>query len=518
MSLLHGLNAHMLNIKPVAKTAILMVILTFGSKILGFIREMALAFFFGTSYVVDAYVVAYNIPNIIFAGLFVAIGTAYLPVYSRIFEVNGAKAGNVFTSQIINMLLVLSIVCTIIGITISDKIVSIFAPGFSSETAKLTSFFLRITFSFTLLTSLMSLFDNYLHYKNVFLPQILADYAQNISVIIAIVIGAKYGSRLIIFGLLSGYAIKCVVHYLVAIRKDFRYAINRRGTFNTLTAIIPLAIPVFLGTTIQEINVFVDRFMASGLAEGSVSALNYANQVNMLVITVSVTIITTLVYPKLAQANSTRNIERFGNILQKGFNLILIIAIPCSLGAIVYGKEIITLIYKRGAFDLNATLMTSRAYVFFSIGLTFLALNDYVTRAYYALHNMRSPMYFAAISITINITLNFIFVGPLKHAGLALSSSIAAFCNCILLVVSFSRKYREYRLVESTRKLLVVILCAATSIGISYFIFLLLIAGSRITSSWSFFMILPIAAFLYWLLLKVFKINEIMYMFQETKT
>jgi len=507
-----------LNIKPVAKTAMLMVILTFGSKILGFIREMALAAFFGASYVVDAYVVAYNIPNIIFAGLFVAIGTAYLPVYSRIFEDKGREAGNVFTSQIINMLLVLSVACTIIGILLSDRIVSIFVPGFSAETAKLTSFFLKVTFSFTLFTSLMSLFDNYLHYKNVFLPQILADYAQNISVIIAIIIGAAYGNRLIILGLLVGYSIKCVIHYIVANKKDFRYARSGRGTVETLVVIIPLAVPVFLGTTIQEINVFVDRYMASRLPEGSVSALNYANQVNMLIMTLSAAILTTLIYPKLAHANSTRNKERFGSILQRGFSLMLIITIPCSLGAIVFGEEIIRLIYERGAFDLNATGMTSRAYVFFSIGLVFLALNDYITRAYYSLHDMRSPMYFAAIGIVINIALNFILIGPLKHAGLALSSSIAAFCNTILLVVTFSRKYREYRLVESTGRLLAVFLCAAVSICVSYGVFCTLRDVMGIPSTWSFLAILPVALLLYWLFLKVFKIDEIKHMFKEAKT
>jgi putative peptidoglycan lipid II flippase len=319
-------------------------------------------------------------------------------------------------------------------------------------------------------TSFFGLLDNYLHYKKVFLPQIIVDYLQNIAVIIVIIFSSRYGFNLLFFGLLAGYILRCIVYYFLARRKCFSYESGSRGTIETLKIIVPVAIPVFLGTTIQEINFFVDRLIASSLPEGRVSALNYANQVNMLVMTISSTIITTLLYPRMASANSTGDIERFKRILKTGFNAIMIVTLPCSLGAVVFNKEIITLIYERGAFDVSASTLTRIAYVFFSLGLVFLSLNDFITRAYYSLHEMTVPMYFAAIGIGLNIALNIILVKFLQHGGLALSTSIAAFCNTILLYLGFTKRHKGYVLLESWGKAGVVLLSSILAIGSAYLV------------------------------------------------
>lgn len=453
------------------KTAMLMLILTLGSKILGFIREMALAAFFGTSYIVDSYVMAYSIPNILFAAIFVAIGTAYMPLLAKKTETVGFDEGNIFTSQIIRIITVCAIITTVIGILFSEQLVSIMARGFEEKRIELTSFYLKITLLYMLFTALMSIFENYLQYKKVFLPQIIIDYVQNIAVIVAIVVSAYFDHHILAFGLLVGYALRCLILYRAARRKGFKYNSQNEGMKNTISAIIPLAIPVFFGTVTQQLNVFVDRTCASTLKEGSIAALNYANQIDTIVLTLTITILTTLIYPRLAEASALGNYENLRKLLQRGIRVTLIVALPIALGIIVYNQEIVQIIYQRGAFDNSASSMTAIALVFYSMGLLFLGLNELITRAYYALHEMKTPMVFAVISMLINVILNLILVNVMQHAGLAFATSISAMTNTVLLILGFKKKFPRISLIDSRSDVIKIIFGSIISIMSSFFFY-----------------------------------------------
>src|SRR5665648_239475 len=208
--------------RTAAQTAVLMAILTLISKVFGFVREMVMANFFGTTYITDAYVMAFAIPMIIFGGVFGSIATAYMPLFSRITENDGEKAGSKFTSEVINLLLVVSIIAAIVGIAFSDQIVSIFASGFSGETARLTSFFVKVTFSYVLFTSISGVLEAYLQYKGVFLVQIILGYIQNIIIISVIVISAFTNFYYLVFGLLLAYFIRFLILIFIVKKRDFK--------------------------------------------------------------------------------------------------------------------------------------------------------------------------------------------------------------------------------------------------------------------------------------------------------
>ena len=145
----------------VAQTAVLMAILTLGSKFIGFIREMVMANYYGTSYITDAFVMSNSIPGILFGGIVASIATAYMPVFAKAFEIEGQEEANRYTNSIINMLLLVSLISSVTGILFSDEIVKIFAMGFKGETAELTSFFLKISFSYIFATSFISILNSY---------------------------------------------------------------------------------------------------------------------------------------------------------------------------------------------------------------------------------------------------------------------------------------------------------------------------------------------------------------------
>jgi len=505
--------------RTVATTALLMALLTLGSKFLGFVREMVMAGFFGTSYITDSYVMALAIPSIIFAGFFSAINTAYLPLYSRVAEKDGTEKGLIFTSQLMNIAFVIAAVSAAVGVCFSDQIVSIFASGFTGEKAELTSKFLKISFSYALFTSQVGLLEAYLRYKNVFLASIIIGYIQNAIVILVIFISAIYDHELLALGWLLAYIVQLIVTWYISSKFSFRYTFTSRiGA--TAKKVAALSLPVFVGSYIHQINVFIDKTLASRLPEGSVAALNYGNLLVGLITGLTISIMMTVIYPKMTQAQALEEYQNFNKMVSTGFNLICIIAIPFSLGAMLYSQQIVQIIYERGAFDPVSTALTSTAFLFYSAGMLFTSFNILFTQTYYSMHDMKTPMVCGAIGVIINVVLNLILVRFMAHGGLALATSIASICNAGFLYYGLRSKYQNIRIVESKPKIRRILFSAIISVVASFTLNVIL--SSTIWMPRAVLMSVTIfaAMLIYLVLLRAFKIEELRFVsrFLRNKT
>lgn len=486
-----------------------MVALTLGSKLMGFLREVFMANFFGTSYITDSYVMASSIPGILFAGIFTSISVAYMPILSKIVEEEGIEKGNRFTSEAIRLTMTIALVSTALGFFFSDTIVSIFARGFSGETAALTSFYVKVTFSFVFFTGITGLLNAYQNYRGSFLRPIIAGYFQSASIVVFIIISAYTTHYLLAFGWLVGSALYTVVTAYFAKKSGFSYN-PTKAISETAKHIIVLALPVFIGSSINQVNTFVDKMLASGLPEGSVAALNYSHLLIGLITAFSISAINTIIYPRLTQAVARGDMERFSSSVATGINIIVIIAVPFSLGAMLYSDTFVQIVYERGAFSAASTALTGPAFFYYAIGLTFTALDSLLVHAYYAMHDMRTPVFCSVLGALTNITLNLMLIAQFQHRGLALATSIAAIVKAILLFSLLYKKYPTVKGVESIKKLGEIILSALCSVGISWLVYsgLLIFIGIQAK-------ILLLAAavaaagIVYLCLLKIFKVSEL---------
>ena len=497
--------------KTAARTVFLMAVLTLISKLFGFVREMIIANFYGASYITDAYVMAITIPTIIFSGIWGSVAVAYMPVFSDIIEKEGNDRANVFTNSIISILLFVSILSSIAGLIFSEQIVDIFAKGFEGETAELTIFYVKVTLSYVAFTSIAAVLESNLQYKGIFLPQIIIGYFQNLVIIAAIIISVYTSTYFLIFGWLLAYILRFLFLAVLANRKGHHYSVAFNLDSRSKT-VISLALPIFIGSSMSQIGIFVDKTLASGLPEGSVSALNYANLLIGLITGLTVTILTTVIYPKLAQANSLEDHNRFSDILSTGINLIIIITVPFSLGAILYSKPIVQLIYERGAFDAAATGLTASAFLFYAIGLLFTSLNTLMTQGFFSMRVMKAPVVFSMVGVIIDIVLNLVLVRPMAHNGLALATSIAAISNTILFFLVFKYKYPSIRLIRSGRKVFYIIISAIISVSVSLPFFKwvnVLLDNNYIEKAFVFMFTVILASTIYLGLLLLFKIEEI---------
>lgn len=494
--------------KSVAHTFLFMVSLTLISKVLGFIREMVIANFYGANYIVDAYVMSTAIPNILLGGLFVAIATAYTPTYSTIREQSGKNASDKFTSQVINLLFILSLIAILIGIIFSNEITAIFASGFSGETAKLTAYFVKISFSYVLFSSVAGILDAYMQYKGHFLKPIISGYFQNIGVIIIVIISAYTSHYYLAFGLLIGSFFRLLYISFNTGKTGYRYY-PHFSLGEPIRKIIYMAIPVFIGSYILQINSFVDKTLASGLPEGSVAALNYGMILITLITGLTVTLLVTLIYPKITRAFTLDNLDEFNDIVEKGTGIIAIITIPFSMGILVFSDEVVQIIYERGAFDPAATILTSGAFFFYGIGLVFFAYNDLLAKVFYSMRNTNAPIVCSGISVIINIALNLLFIESMAHEGLALATSIAAMANSLFLYLWMKKKYPKVKVIGSGTKILKIILASFLAVLVAWLVKDILINLIWMPRMGYLFISVCFAIAIYFGVLKLFGVSEV---------
>lgn len=492
-----------------AQLALILAIMAVGSKLLGFVRELLLANYYGASYITDAYTMSMSIPNNLLAGIVGAAATAYMPVYSKKVEAEGEKAGNIFTSQIINLLLCVVGVVMVLGWIFSEPLVHLFAPGFSGATFDLTAFYLKVAFVMVFFSVTTNLLGSYLEYKSIFIAPNFLAYAQNICIIIAIIVSAKTNTpKLLIFGITTGYLVASIGKIIIAKKHGFEYSANFK--FNQpVKEILLLAIPVFIGSGASEINALVDRVLASNLKEGSVSALQYGNLFSILISSLTISIFVTIIYPRLTQAFSLNDFDRISDVSERGINLIALLMVPCTLGALVYASPVIQVVYERGAFTEAATDLTAAAFFYYSIGMAFTATRSFLDKIFFSVHDTVTPVKCSVIAVCFNIVLNLTLVKVMGHAGLALATSISQIISTLVEYFLFGKKFKEITLLKSKRKLLTICLFSAVSVGLSYAFYYFV--GNAI---WMPRMVLLgaavlIAVIIYLLLLYIFKFEEL---------
>ncbi len=430
-----------------------MAALTMISKLLGFARELVMANYYGAGMVTDAFVMSQNIPNYIIAAIITAVGTAYMPCFSRKYELEGPEAGNSFTSNLLNFQIIVACTLIAVGELFAPWLVRFFAPGYNAETAALTTYYLRAAFFVVLFNIFISIFGSYLQYRGVFISPIIFSYAQTLSVIVFTVLSVRAGHRIIVYGLLIGYALRAIAYLLLSFKAGYRY--TPEFAFGSLVKeVTMLAIPVFIGGWVSQINAFIDKMLASRLEQGSVSALNYGFLSVGVITAVSVAIITTMAYPKFNKALAVEDFDKVSELAEGSIHLAAVITVPFTFGAMAFAGDVIQVLFERGAFDTVATSVTSRAFRFYALTLFFGGICQILTYLFYSMKDMSSGVICSSIAVAVNIGLNLLLIGPMGVAGLALATGVAQAVNAALLLYFCRRRHPQIRPIRSAKKLL----------------------------------------------------------------
>ena len=422
------------------KATIVVMIVTLMSKITGFIREILLGSKYGATYVTDAYLISLIIPQSLFASIAAAIATTYIPLYSDIRINSGPKEGVRFTNKVLNVVLAVSTLLAVFGMIFTRPVVSLIAMGFKGEALDIAVKFTRVTFPMIIFIGMCRIFTGFLQANNEFTIPALIGIPNNAIIISMLLLSSIIGPYGLVFGSLIGVILEAAVLLPGVFKKGYSYS----RTFNFrdphVIKVVVLALPVMLGSAVQQLNTLIDKMLASGLPEGSISALNFANRLNGFVYGLFSLSVSVVIYPLLARLRAEEDMDEFKDKLIRGLNVITLIILPITVGAMVLRYPIVSVLFERGQFDSRATAMTASALLFYSVGMVFYGYRDILNRTFYSMQDTRTPMLNGLITVGINIVLNLILVKFMQHNGLALATSLSAIIMTVLLFMNLRKR------------------------------------------------------------------------------
>jgi putative peptidoglycan lipid II flippase len=418
----------------VAKAVGVVLAMNLATKILGFVRETFIASGFGASSATDAYLVAYTIPYFLQAILGFALVSAVVPVLTKyLVDKNYDEAWHV-ASTILNLTALVLSVLTLIGMVGAGFLVKATAPGFSPDSAALATYLTRIMFPSVVFMGVGMVISGILNASYRFAIPAFAPGLSNIIIIASVVFfAARFGINGLAVGTLVSFFGFLVLQVPVLKSVKFKYSFVLDLKHPAVRQLMFTIGPIVLGVAVNQINLALNRIFASWLAEGSISALNFAMKLMNLPQGIFVAAVVAAIYPTMSAYAIKGEKKALGDTLLRGLGMVSLITIPAAVGLMVLREPIIQLLFERGAFDRQATIATAYALLYYSLGLFPGAANMVITRAYYAVGDVHIPVLAGIFSVVVNVILSFLFMGPMAHAGLALANSLATGANTLFL-------------------------------------------------------------------------------------
>lgn len=496
----------------VAKATIGLILITVLSKVLGFAREVVLGAMYGATEYSDIYIISMNIPGVLFSLLGTAISTTFIPLYHENNSCGGNEEGIKYTNNIFNITIIIAVVISIIAIIFTKPLVKLFALGYAGEKLDMTIRFTKIMMCSSLAIVTNNIMTAYLQAKEQFIIPGLIGFPLSIVTIISIIFSANMSIYLLPIGTVVAMFSQSAFLYYFARKYGYRYKTNCNIKDKYVNKMILLVAPVFIGVAVNQVNVMVDRTLASTLVEGSVAALNYANRLTGFVFGLFITSIGAVIYPMLSKLSCDNNIEEFNDCVIKSINSVILLVTPVSVGAMVLSKPIVKLLFERGAFDETATRMTSIALVFYSIGMVGFGLRDILSKVFYSLQDTKTPMVNGAISMGLNIIINILIIRFMGYAGLALATSISTLICTALLFINLKKKVKLLgynKIFRTTIKSIVSAIIMGVITYYLYYIIASVLSGGFIKEFTALFISIFIGMIIYALLVLILKVEEV---------
>lgn len=497
----------------VVQSAAMISVFTLISKFLGFLREMLIASKYGAGIETDTYFVAMTATTIIMSTIGTSLNTSLIPVFTEVGEKSGRKGRNIFLNNILNVILFITLILVLFGFFLSPVIIKILANGFEGEQFDLAVKLNRIGLPIVIFLGITYVFSGYLQSNEIFGPPAMMGLPYNLVFIFFLLFMAdKYSVAGLMFASVLASSTQFLIQIPAVRHQGYKYRLDVNLNDPALKKTFALILPVIIGSSVQQLNTVIDKTLASGLADGSISALNYSAKINDMVVAVFITAITTVVFPMLSKAFSQGDNAELKRIMAKAINIILIITIPATIGILILAEPIVSIFFERGAFDHNDTVMTASALFYYSLGLIGISLRLMLNKVFYSLQDTKTPMINGALSVALNIILNLIFIRFMAHAGLALATSISTTFTSIMLLINLRKKIGPIGL-KNYLIFFVKALGAALVMGVAvYFVYFGLIdkvASSQLMELLILLLSIGVGVLIFFVMCIVFKIKEL---------
>ncbi|HMI75593.1 MAG TPA: murein biosynthesis integral membrane protein MurJ [Steroidobacteraceae bacterium] len=441
------------------------------SRVLGLARELIFAALFGGGRALDAFTVAFRIPNLL-RDLFAegALSTAFVTTFSKTIARGGDEAAWRLANKVATMTaLVLGALC-VLGMVFSDSLVGLLAPGFDQDKAALTAHLTRIMFPFILLVSIAALVMGMLNAKNVFgVPAMASSFFNIGSIIGGLVLGywldPHFGPRALIglaFATVIGGTLQLAVQLPSLARLGYRFRPDLRWRDAGVKAVLLLMGPSVIAASTTQFNVLINSIFASGLEDGAIFWLAAAFRLMQLPLGIFGVALGTVTLPLLSRLVVAGRMDAFRSELARAMRWALLLTLPAMAGLMMLAEPIISVVYQHGKFNAYQTAQAAGALRYYAIGLAGYAALKVLVNAFYALDRRKTPMMVSFLAVGLNLLFNWIFTIRLGwgHRGLAFSTGCIATFNFLLLYLLMQFQLKG---LESRRLLLLLVKVAVAS-------------------------------------------------------
>ncbi len=412
---------------------------TFLSRILGFVRDILIARFLGSTVTSDAFFVAFRIPNffrrVLAEG---AYSAALIPVFSGVVidSKNDHEAAD-FVENTMSLLLFVTVILTFIFFFGMPYIIQILAPGFSAnkEAFDLAVHFGKIIFPYLIFISLVAHFASINNVHGKFVAGAFAPAILNISLILSLFIltpQLSTAGHALSYGVLIGGLFQFIYLYK-AVLKFYRPRIRIPHFDKKLKKFLRLFFPGLIGSGVIQLNIVIGTIIASFLPIGAISHIYYADRLNQLPLAIFGIAMGIVLLPSLSKAIKQNNKEEITTTQNRSLEFCLLIALPSAAGLYILSSPIIYILFERGAFLPEDTFYTAKVLSIFALGLPAYILIKVLVTCFFAREDTKTPLYISVISVIINIVLSLLLIGTMREMGIALATAISSWVNAVLL-------------------------------------------------------------------------------------
>lgn len=430
------------------KSTVLVGAMTFISRILGFIRDMVIAHFFGASLGLDAFIVASKIPNFL-RRLFAegAFSQAFVPMLSEYRTKESHETVQIFVNRVSGCLAMALLLVTVLGMIFSPVFITLFAPGFATTGEglrfDLASDMLRITFPYLFFISLTALSGGILNSYGRFAIPAFTPVFLNIMMIAGVLFLAPYLKvpvESLAWGILLGGIVQLLFQFPFLKRIHLLPKPSFAWKDSGVQRILKLMVPALLGVSVNQLNLMLSSVFASFLAVGNVSWLYYAERLMEFPLGGFGVALATVVLPRLSRQHSKEAHQDFSFTLDWGVRWILLVGLPASVGLYFLAGPLLTTLFQSGRFTAFDVQMSQPCLMAYAVGIMGFMFVKIFASGYYAKQNIRTPVHFAMITVVANAVFSFLLIKPFASMGLALATSLAALLNASLLGIGLLKR------------------------------------------------------------------------------
>jgi len=422
------------------QTTLMVTVIIFASKAVGFVREILRANYFGTGVENDAYVAAYSLFYIPIMLLTSMISSTMVPLYIDARAQGGAKRANRFASNALNLFALMSIALSALMMVFARPLIHLIYSGYDAARLDMSVHMARIMMPSMVFVVTSIMLSSILNATRHFMAAQLTGFALSFGMIVSTVgFSARYGIDALAWGVFGAGLLQVMI-LLPALRGDFRYSLILRPKDARFTKMLKLGVPALLSMAVTEMSHMVDQTLGSGLNAGDVSSLDYAFRLISVITGVIGVPIITIMFSRMSEKAAEKDRQGIVDIVTQSAEVLLMVLLPIAVLGCALSQDIIRFTYMRGRFNEQSMVVTSGLFFCYLLGVVSFCLSDLLNRAFHSMQKTRITMVVSLCVMTANAVISFILSRFIGVNGLALGTVIASFMGTTALAVLLRRR------------------------------------------------------------------------------